>query len=124
MPRSGRCRDAHWRILHRFAGRVQDGAPEAPPCPRPPIDPDYSARLRIAHALRDQPNEPILLLRTRMTRMRRTGPPHHNLRLLSDVATFAGICLTTHRTHPSGMITTPGGANIHANDGTSGAKSG
>jgi hypothetical protein len=55
-------------------------------------NPNDPARLSVRHALRDQPDEPILLLRQRPTRMSRPRPRHCNLRLLSGVATFAGIC--------------------------------
>ena len=85
----------HRRIVHRLTRRVTDRAPESPPCPGPAIDPDQATRLPIAHPVRDQPNEPVLLLRQRTTRMRRSRPSHRNLRLPSSVATFTGICPVT-----------------------------
>ena len=90
-----RRQDAHRRIVHRLARRVSDRSPESPACPGPAIDPDDPARLAIAHSLRDQPNEPILFLRQRTTRTRRSGPSHRNLRLPSGVATFARFRLVT-----------------------------
>jgi len=90
-----RRRDVHGRIVHRLTRRVTDRAPESPPCPGPAIDPDQATRLPIAHPVRDQPNEPVLLLRQRTTRMRRSRPSHRNLRLPSSNATFTGICPAT-----------------------------
>src|SRR5512143_1098434 len=90
MPRLGFGKTHRW-IVHRLAGLVHDCAPIAPACPRPAVDSHDPARLGVADPLRNQPNEPILLLHDHLTA---SGPPpssHPNLPHTLGVATLTGI---------------------------------